>query len=92
MSRIKEENMDTTITTHEVLYRLAHAGLEEALKVLCNDYKPLFLSASEPYRHRMETMETEDFIQEGWICVWKVCKAGNFEVGNGSFGDILRRR
>ena len=62
--------MDTTITTHEVLYRLAHAGLEEALKVLCNDYKPLFLSASEPYRHRMETMETEDFIQEGWICVW----------------------
>ena len=83
--------MDTTITTHEELYRLAHAGSEEALKTLCNDYKPLFLSASEPYRHRMETHTIDDFIQEGWICVWKVCKAGNFEIGSGSFGGYLKQ-
>ena len=77
--------------THEELYRLANKGSEEALMTLCTDYKALFLSASEPYRNRMEAMGTEDFIQEGWICVWKVCSKGNFEPGTGSFGGYLKQ-
>ena len=82
---------NTTTYTHEELYALAHDGSEEALMTLCTDYRPLFLSASEPYRGRMETMGIEDFIQEGWICVWKVCTKGNYEAGSGSFGGYLKQ-
>lgn len=83
------ENINTY--THEELYGLAHAGSEEALKILCDDYKPLFISASEPYWHKMETHSVEDFIQEGWICVWKVCSKGNYDTGSGSFGGYLKQ-
>ena len=32
--------------THEELYRMAHAGSQDALKTLITDYRPLLLSES----------------------------------------------
>ena len=80
-----------TAATHEELYSLARGGDMKALERLCTDYRPLFISESMGYRGRMETMDTEDFIQEGFITVWKIVEKGNYQPASGSFGGYLKQ-
>ena len=77
--------------TNEELYLKAHDGDSNALETLCRDYKPLFLSEAKPYIGKMETYSKEDFLQEGWICTWKVCAAGNYSQEGGAFGAYLKK-
>ena len=43
------------------------------------------------YLNRMETMDADDFVQEGFITVWKIVTAGNYDTNSGSFGGYLKK-
>ena len=43
------------------------------------------------YLNRMETMDADDFVQEGFITVWKIVKAGNYDEKSGAFGAYLKK-
>jgi len=52
----------------------------EAYSQLFLNMKPTILGESEMYKGRMTTYDTDDFLQEGFILIWKTMK--NFKGGN----------
>ena len=67
--------------TNEELVALITSGEEAVYEQLFANMKPLTLREAAMYRGKMPTYDTEDFIQEGQIVIWKIISRGNFKGG-----------
>lgn len=67
--------------TNEELVSLISQGEESAYEQLFANLKPITLKEAKMYRGKMPTYDTEDFIQEGQITIWKIISRGNFKTG-----------
>ena len=78
--------------TNEELVKIITAGDDAAYETLFRNLRPIILHEAEIYRGQMETYDTEDFLQEGWIVAWEIISRGNFKGGNFStyFGTAIR--
>ena len=78
--------------TNEELVKIITAGDDAAYETLFRNLRPIILHEAEIYRGQMETYDTEDFLQEGWIVAWEIISRGNFKGGKFStyFGTAIR--
>ena len=78
--------------TNEELVKILTAGDDAAYETLFRNLRPIILHEAEIYRGQMETYDTEDFLQEGWIVAWEIISRGNFKGGKFStyFGTAIR--
>ena len=67
----------------------AALGDSQSLASLIHSYRPLFLSESRMYLHRMEGYDLDDFLSEASIVLWRVCCT--YDERRGSFGALLKR-
>lgn len=67
--------------TNEELVSLISQGEEAAYEQLFTNLKPITLNEAKLYRGKMPTYDSEDFIQEGQITIWKIISRGNFKSG-----------
>ena len=72
---------DYTGYTNEELVSLIAGGEEAAYEQLFANMKPITIKEAAMYRGKMATYDTEDFIQEGRITIWKIISRGNFKGG-----------
>ena len=88
--------MDYTTKTNEELITLITAGDEAAYEQLFRNIRPITLHEAAMYQHKMETYDTEDFIQEGNIVAWEIISRGNYSPDHGRFavyfGAAIRKR
>ena len=88
--------MDYTTKTNEELITLITAGDEAAYEQLFRNIRPINLHEAAMYQHKMETYDTEDFIQEGNIVAWEIISRGNYSPEHGRFavyfGAAIRKR
>ena len=84
--------MDYAGCTNEELVKIITAGDDAAYETLFRNLRPIILHEAEIYRGQMETYDTEDFLQEGWIVAWEIISRGNFKGGKFStyFGTAIR--
>ena len=68
--------------TNEELVSLISQGEEAAYAQLFSNMKPITVREAAMYRGKMPTYDTEDFVQEGQITIWKIISRGNFKGGN----------
>lgn len=69
--------------TNEELAAIIQSGSDrssEAYSQLFLNMKPTILGEAEMYKGRMTTYDTDDFLQEGFILIWKTMK--NFKGGS----------
>jgi len=78
--------------TNEELVKIITAGDDAAYETLFRNLRPIILHEAEIYRGQMETYDTEDFLQEGWIVAWEIISRGNCKGGKFStyFGTAIR--
>ena len=55
--------------------------LNDALDQLFKNLAPITLNRAEMYRGKMDTYDTEDFLQVGKILIWEIIQKGNFKAG-----------
>ena len=88
--------MDYTTKTNEELIALITAGDEAAYEQLFRNIRPITLHEAAMYQRKMETYDTEDFIQEGNIVAWEIISRGNYSPEHGRFavyfGAAIRKR
>ncbi len=86
--------MDYSTYTNEELIRMITGGNETAYEQLFKNIAPITLHEAAKYRGKMETYDTEDFLQEGMITCWEIISRGNFKGGKFStyFGGAIRKR
>ncbi len=86
--------MDYSTYTNEELIRMIADGNETAYAQLFKNIAPITLHEATMYRGKMETYDTEDFLQEGMITCWEIISRGNFKGGKFStyFGGAIRKR
>ena len=88
--------MDYTTKTNEELIALITTGDEAAYEQLFHNIRPIILHEAAMYQHKMETYDTEDFIQEGNIVAWEIISRGNYSPEHGRFavyfGAAIRKR
>ena len=88
--------MDYTTYRNEELIDLIRSGDEAAYEQLFRNIRPITLHEAAMYRGKMETYDTEDFIQEGNIVAWEIISRGNYSPEHGRFasyfGSAIRNR
>lgn len=89
--------MDFTTYTNEELVSIIADGDEAAYEQLLYNLRPIILKECEMYQGRMETYDTEDFLQEGMIVAWQIISRGNYSNTGGVkfstyFAAAYRRR
>ena len=88
--------MDYTTYRNEELIDLIRSGDEAAYEQLFRNIRPITLHEAAMYRGKMETYDTEDFIQEGNIVAWEIISRGNYSPEHGRFavyfGAAIRKR
>ena len=81
--------MDYTTYRNEELIDLIRSGDEAAYEQLFRNIRPITLHEAAMYRGKMETYDTEDFIQEGNIVAWEIISRGNYS-GTRTLRQLLR--
>ena len=88
--------MDYTTYRNEELIDLIRSGDEAAYEQLFRNIRPITLHEAAMYRGKMDTYDTEDFIQEGNIVAWEIISRGNYSPEHGRFvsyfGSAIRNR
>lgn len=88
--------MDYTTYRNEELIDIIRSGDEAAYEQLFRNIRPITLHEAAMYRGKMETYDTEDFIQEGNIVAWEIISRGNYSPEHGRFascfGSAIRNR
>lgn len=81
-------------SNEELVGIISKTGDEAAYEQLFRNLRPIILHEAEMYRGKMETYDTEDFLQEGNIVAWEIISWGNFRGGKFStyFGGAVRNR
>lgn len=80
---------DYTIFANEELVTMIRTGEEEAYEQLFRNIRPITLHQAEMYRHKMDTYDAEDFIQEGRILAWKIINKDNYSSEDGKFSTYF---
>ena len=90
------EKIDTAAMTNEELVSLIQSGveMEDAYQQLFINLKPIILGEAQMYRSQMVDFDTDDFLQEGYILVWKIISGGGFKGGKFAnyYITAIRRR
>ena len=88
--------MDYTTYRNEELIDIIRSGDEAAYEQLFRNIRPITLHEAAMYRGKMDTYDTEDFIQEGNIVAWEIISRGNYSPEHGRFasyfGSAIRNR
>ena len=85
--------MNYSTYSNEELVNIIQSGDEAAYDQLFHNLAPIILHEAEMYRNKMDTYDTEDFLQEGMIVAWEIISRGNFKGGKFStyFGAAVRK-
>lgn len=90
------ERINTAAMTNEELVSLIQRGVETecAYQRLFINLKPIILGEAQMYRSQMIDFDTDDFLQEGYILVWKIVSSGGFRGGKFAnyYISAIRRR
>ncbi len=90
------ERIDTAAMTNEKLVSLIQSGVEteNAYQQLFINLKPIIFGEAQMYRSQIIDFDTNDFLQEGYILVWKVISSGGFKGGKFAnyYISAIRRR
>lgn len=93
---VMAERINTAAMTNEELVSLIQSGVEteDAYQQLFINLKPIILGEAQMYRSQMIDFDTDDFLQEGHILVWKIISNGGFKGGKFAnyFISAIRRR
>lgn len=81
-------------TNEELITTYQTTGDEAALAELFQSLKPIILHEAAKYRGRMDTYDTDDFLQFGNVLAWELIAKGSFKSGSFAafFGSALRKR
>ena len=82
MTENMTENRLETMTNEELasLIQGGSALSEGAYRQLFTNLRPVILGEAQMYKGKMVTYDTDDFLQEGYITIWKTMKT--FKGGN----------
>lgn len=90
------ERINTAAMPNEELVDLMQSGVETeyAYQQLFINLKPIILGEAQMYCSQMIDFDTDDFLQEGYILVWKVISNGGFKGGKFAnyYISAIRRR
>lgn len=90
------ERINTAAMTNEELVDLIQSGVETecAYQQLFINLQPIILGETQMYRSQMIDFDTDDFLQEGYILVWKIISNGRFKGGKFAnyYISSIRRR
>lgn len=93
---VMAEKINTAAMTNEELVSLIQRGVETecAYQQLFINLKPIILGEAQMYRSQMIDFDTDDFLQEGHILVWKIISSGGFKGGKFAnyYISAIRRR
>ena len=93
---VMAERINTAAMTNEELVSLIQNGVETecAYQQLFINLKPIILGEAQMYRSQMVDFDTDDFLQEGYILVWKIISNGRFKGGKFAnyYISAIRRR
>ena len=81
--------------TNEDLVRIiTETGDESAYEQLFRNLAPITLHEAEMYRGKMDTYDTDDFLQLGNILAWEITSRGSFKTGRFAsyFCSAIRKR
>ena len=93
---VMTERINTAAMTNEKLVSLIQSGVETecVYQQLFINLKPIILGEAQMYRSQMIGFDTDDFLQEGYILVWKAISNGGFKGGKFAnyYISAIRRR
>ena len=77
-----EKTAITTLSNEELVCLIQRGqNTECAYQQLFINLKPIILREAQMYRSQMADFDTDDFLQEGYILVWKIIDGGGFKGG-----------
>ena len=93
---VMTQRINTAAMTNEELVDQIQRGVETecAYQQLFINLKPIILGKAQMYRSQMINFDTDDFLQEGYILVWKIISNGRFKGGKFAnyYISAIRRR
>jgi len=83
-----------THTNEDLVRIIAETGDERAYEQLFRNLAPITLHEAEMYRGKMDTYDTDDFLQLGNILAWEIISKGSFKKGRFAsyFASAIRKR
>ena len=86
---------DYTTYSNEELVTMIRCGdpdgneVDDAYAQLFHNLRPVILHEAGMYRHKMDYYDNDDFLQEGYILLWKTINKNNYQVGSGRFSTYF---
>lgn len=83
-----------THTNEDLVRIISETGDERAYEQLFRNLAPITLHEAEMYRGKMDTYDTDDFLQLGNILAWEIISKGSFKKGRFAsyFASAIRKR
>ena len=83
-----------THTNEDLVRIISETGDERAYEQLFRNLAPITLHEAEMYRGKMDTYDTDDFLQLGNILAWEIISKGSFKKGRFAsyFASAIRKQ
>ena len=84
----------TNMTNEELVSVITESADNGAYDQLFRNLAPIILHEAEMYRGKMDTYDTDDFLQLGNILAWEIISKGSFKKGRFAsyFASAIRKR